>query len=262
MLKRSEPSAARPLRAMLVRWGPPGALLLTLVLLWEAGCRLFAVPTFILPRPTQVAAALWQWRAPLLLEHLPVTLTETLLGLAISIVLGALLAMAMHISPTANRTIYPLIVASQTIPIIALSPIFLFWFGYSLAQKVAVVVLVTFFPIAVAARDGLRAADPELLEWLRAAGASRWRIFRMAEMPAALPSFCSGLKVGASVSVIGAVLGEWLGGQSGLGVFGRRAASSLKSPELLASVVLLALLGIALFLAAALVERLATAHKR
>ncbi|HYG57022.1 MAG TPA: ABC transporter permease [Symbiobacteriaceae bacterium] len=248
--------------ATLTRHGPAALLLATLVALWEFACRWFAIPHFVLPRPSQVAVALWQWREPLVLEHLPVTAAETLLGLGISIILGVALATAMHLSPTAGRAVYPLIVASQTIPIIALSPIFLFWFGYSMAQKVAVVVLVAFFPIAVAARDGLRAADPDLLDWMKASGASRWRVFRMAEAPAALPSFFSGLKVGASVSVIGAVLGEWLGGQSGLGVFGRRAASNLKSPELLASVVLLALLGIGLFLAATLVERVALRYKK
>lgn len=241
---------------MLKRYGPAGALLAALFLAWEAACRGLQIPPYILPAPTRVAVALWQWREPLLLQHLPVTLTETLLGLLLSVVLGVLCAGVMHLSPPVSRALYPLIVASQTIPIIALSPVFLFWFGYSLSQKVAVVVLVAFFPVAMATRDGLRAADPDLLEWLRAAGASRWRRLTLAEIPAALPGFFSGLKMAASVSVIGAVLGEWLGGEAGLAIFGRRAASNLKSPELFASVVLLALLGIALFLAAAGLERL------
>lgn len=237
------------------RYLPAGAFSLALVGLWEAACRILHVPTFILPAPSQIAVALWQWRDPLLREHLPVTVAEVLLGLAISIALGVLLAAAMHLSPLMGRTLYPPVIASQTIPIVAISPVFLFWFGYSLAQKVAVVVLITFFPIAVGTLDGLRSADPDLLAWMRAAGASRWRTFRMVEAPAALPAFFTGLKVAATVSVTGAVIGEWLGGQAGLGVFGRRAASSLKSPELFASVVVLALLGIALFLLAGWAER-------
>lgn len=246
---------------MLKRFGPAGALLMGLLLLWEAACRLLSIPPFILPAPTRIAAALWEWRQPLLLEHLPVTLLEVMLGLALSVALGAATAVAMHLSPLANRAFYPIIVASQTIPVIAISPVFLFWFGYSLAQKVAVVVLISYFPVAVNTFDGLRSADPELLAWMRAAGASRWRILRMAEAPSSLPAFFTGLKVAATVSVIGAVIGEWLGGQEGLGVFGRRAASNLKSPELFASVLLLALLGIALFLLAAWAERICTRHR-
>jgi putative hydroxymethylpyrimidine transport system permease protein len=246
---------------MLKRHGPPAALLMALLALWEAACRFLNVPRYILPAPSLIARALWTWRGPLLTEHLPTTLTEILLGLSISVVVGVTLAVAMHLLPPVSRALYPLIVASQAIPIIAISPVFLFWFGYSLAQKVAVVVLVSFFPVVVSTRDGLRAADPDLLEWLRAAGASRWRLLRLAEGPAALPSFFSGLKMAASVSVIGAVLGEWLGGEKGLGIFGRRAVTTLKAPELFASVVLLALLGVALFLLAALAERLALRYR-
>ncbi|HYF93736.1 MAG TPA: ABC transporter permease [Symbiobacteriaceae bacterium] len=247
---------------MLKRYLPALATLGILTLIWEAACRWLHIPQFILPAPTKIAAALWQWREPLLLQHLPVTLKETVLGLVLSVVLGVFIAVVMHFSPPVNRALYPLIVASQTIPIIALSPVFLFWFGYSLSQKVAVVVLVAFFPVAMATRDGLRAADPDLLAWLKAAGASRWRMLIMAEAPAALPSFFSGLKMAASVSVIGAVLGEWLGGDAGLAIYGRRAASNLKSPELFASVVLLALLGVALFALAAGLERLATHNRK
>ncbi|MFZ5815921.1 MAG: ABC transporter permease [Bacillota bacterium] len=240
---------------MLKRNRPALGLLFTLFFLWEAGCRLLALPSFILPAPSRVLAALWLWREALLLEHLPVTAAEAMLGLGLSVLLGAGLAAAMHLVPALHRALYPLIVASQTIPIIAISPVFLFWFGYSLGQKVAVVVLITFFPIAIGTFEGLRSVDRELLEWLQTSGASRWRILRMAEAPAALPAFITSLRVAAPVSVIGAVIGEWLGGQAGLGVFGRRAASTLKSAELFASVLLLALLGILLVLLVVWLER-------
>lgn len=239
---------------MLRRNLPAASLLLALLLAWEAACRLLSIPLFILPAPSRILTALWNWRQALLLEHLPVTATETLLGLAISLALGLALAVAMHLWEPLRQALYPLIVASQTIPVIAISPVFLFWFGYSLGQKVAVVVLITFFPIAIATLDGLRAADPDVVAWLRTAGASRWQILRMAEGPAALPAFFSGLRVATPVSVIGAVIGEWLGGQAGLGVFGRRAASNLKSAELFASVVVLALFGILLVLLVRLAE--------
>ncbi|EAU64712.1 ABC transporter, permease [Stigmatella aurantiaca DW4/3-1] len=219
------------------------------------------MPSFILPAPSQIATAFWTWREALLLEHLPITLAETLAGLIVSVILGVAVAAAMHLSPVVNRLVYPVIVASQTIPVIALSPLFLFWFGYSFAQKVAVVVLITFFPVAVNTADGLRSADRELLAWMRASGADRWRILRMVEAPNAMPHFFTGLKQAATISVIGAVIGEWLGGQSGLGIFGRRASSSLKTPELFASVILLAVMGGLLFSLVSWAERRFMAYR-
>ena len=242
------------------QYAPAAFLLLFLTLGWEAASHLLQIPVYILPAPSRIAVALWQWRAPLLLRHLPVTLWETVLGLALSVVLGVALAAVMHLSPLVNRAVYPLVVASQTIPTIAIAPVFLFWFGYSLSEKVAVVVLYSVFPLAVSTYDGLRSADADLLDWMRAAGASRWRTLRMVEAPAALPSFFTGLKVAATYSISGAVIGEWLGGDSGLGIFGRRAASTLKAPELFASVLLLALTGIVLFQISAWLERRFTPH--
>ncbi|MGE5674595.1 MAG: ABC transporter permease [Mycobacterium leprae] len=237
------------------QYGPAAILLVALLLGWEAACRLLKVPPFILPPPSRILVALWQWRAAFLHDHLPVTALEVLLGLLISLLLGVMVAVVMHLSPTVSKALYPLVIASQTIPVVAISPVFLFWFGYSLTQKVAVVVLITFFPIVVNTYDGLRAADPELLSWMEASGATRWQILRLAQAPAALPSFFTGLKVATTTSVAGAVIAEWLGGQAGLGVYGRRAASTLKSAELFASVILLALLGILLFALAAWAER-------
>lgn len=247
---------------MLKRYGAAGALLLALLLLWELLCRWLAVPTYILPAPSRALEALWQWRSVLFGQHLATTGVEVLIGLGVSVVLGAGLAIGMHLSPVLGRVLSPLVVASQTIPIIAVAPVFLFWFGYSLTQKVAVVVLITFFPVAVATYDGLRSADPELLDWMRAAGASRSRILRMVELPSALPAFFTGLKMSAAVSVTGAVIAEWLGGQTGLGVYGRRAASTLRSPELFASVLLLSLLGVLLYALAAWAERRLLPYRR
>lgn len=234
----------------LVLWTVVGGLLL-----WETGVRLWKVPPFILPPPSAVGTALWTWRRTLFLEHLPVTLLEVTLGLLLSLVAAVSLAVTMHLWQPFGRVVYPLIVAAQTVPVIAISPLFLFWFGYSLAQKVAVVVIVAFFPILVNTADGLKSADPTLIIWLRSTGANRWQLFRFAQAPAALPSFFSGLKVATTAAVVGAVIGEWLGGQKGLGVYGRRAASSLKAPELFASVIILAATGALLFVVVASLER-------
>lgn len=237
------------------RSAAPALLLLALLLGWEGAAHWFRVPRFILPAPSDIAAALWQYRRELGLVHLPVTLAESVVGLALSVALGVAIAVAMLASRTVERALYPLVVASQTIPIVAISPVFLLWFGYSLTQKVAVVVLISFFPVAVSTFDGLRAADPELLDLLRTMGASRRDVFRKVQLPAALPQFFSGTRVAATVSVVGATIGEWLGGSAGLGYFGRRMASTLRSPPLFASVVLLSLLGVVLFLAISWLER-------
>lgn len=240
------------------RWrlaGPPAALLLALTTAWELLVRGRAVPDFILPAPTQVAVAFVDHGRAMLLVHLPVTALEVLLGFLLALAAGVAVAVAMHLSPPVQRALYPLVVASQTIPIIAFSPVFLLWFGYSLAQKVAVTVLITFFALAVNVYDGLRSADPNLVDLFRSAGASRWQVFRQVEAPAALPLFFSGARVAAAVSVVGATIGEWLGGSAGLGYFGRRMAANIQAPALFASVILLSLLGIGLFLLVVWLER-------
>lgn len=233
----------------------PTLTLVSLVGLWELYCRLAKIPRYILPAPSDVLQAIWEYRDLLFATHLPVTLAEVLIGFVLSVLLGAALGVAMHLWRPVERALYPLVVASQTIPIIAIAPVFLWWFGYSLTQKVAVVVLMSFFPVAVGTFDGLRSADPELIGLLHSLGASRRRILQMVEIPSSLPLFLAGVKVAAAVSVIGATIGEWLGGESGLGIFGRRMTTSLKTPALFASVVVLSLLGIVLFVAVGWVER-------
>lgn len=221
--------------------------LCALLLAWEAGCRLVDVPVFILPPPSAVFLALWNLREQLLGIHLWATLKEVLLGLSISVLFGIALALAMTMSKTTERLVYPYIVISQTIPIIALSPVFILWFGYDLSGKIAVTILFTFFPIVVSTYDGLRACDREMINLLRTMGASKWQIFRKLQLPASLPHFFSGLKVAATYSVSGATIGEWLGASEGLGYFGRRASGNFQAPALFASMLLLSVLGMLLF---------------
>jgi len=232
------------------------AVSLSLLLLgWELLCRLLAIPPFILPPPSAVLVSLWELRDLLLGLHLWTTLGEVLLGLACSLVFAVLLALAMNFWRPVERIIYPYIVISQTIPIIALSPIFILWFGYSLSGKIAITILFTFFPIVVGAYDGLRSADREMVELLKTMGATRWQIFCKLQIPAALPSFFSGLKVAATYSVAGATIGEWLGASAGLGYFGRRASGNFQAPALFASVLLLSCIGMLLFRLVAYIER-------
>lgn len=226
-----------------------------LLIAWELLCRLLAVPPFILPPPSEVLRTLWELRASLLGLHLWTTLGEVLIGLACSLIFGVLLGLAMSFWRPVERIIYPYVVISQTIPIIALSPIFILWFGYGLAGKIAITILITFFPIVVGVYDGLRSADREMIELMKTMGASRWQIFCKLQIPAALPSFFSGLKVAATFSVAGATIGEWLGASAGLGYFGRRASGNFQAPALFASVLLLSCIGMLLFRLTAHIER-------
>lgn len=214
---------------------------------WEAVCRLFAIPPFILPPPSAVLLKLWELRQTLIGLHLWATLQEVLIGLAFSIVFAVLLAFAMHMSRTVEQLVYPYIVISQTIPIIALSPVFILWFGYDLSGKIAVTILFTFFPIVVSTYDGLRSTDRKMVNLLRTMGATRRQIFTKLQLPSSMPHFFSGLKVAATYSVSGATIGEWLGASEGLGYFGRRASGNFQADALFASVLLLSLMGMLLF---------------
>ncbi|WP_336775632.1 ABC transporter permease [Paenibacillus sp. MMO-58] len=239
-------------------------ILLFIVLLaaiWELGTRVFDVPGYIIPPLSDVFAALLN-HAALLGKHFVLTLWEALLGLAFSVVFGGLSAIWIDSSSLARKTIYPLIVASQTIPIIALSPIMVMWFGYEIGSKISVVILFTFFPVAVNTADGFRTADREIGELLRSMGAGKAQLFLKWKIPSALPSFFTGLKMAAAISVGGATLGEWLGGESGLGVYTKRAANMLRGDDVFAGVLLLSLMGIALFVAAQMIEKWVLGQRR
>lgn len=234
----------------------------SLLLIWEAACRLFEVPTFILPPPSVIAVAFWDVRSQLLTTHLWITLQEALLGLVISMFIGTGLAICMHLNRTIKKIIYPYVIISQTIPILALSPVFMMWFGYELPGKVAIAVLFTFFPIVVSTYDGLLNIDSERLTYFRMIGANRWQIFCKLEVPSSLPSFFSGVKVAATFSVSGSTVGEWLGASAGLGYFGRRASGNFQAPALFASVLLLCLLGLGLFWAMNMLEKRILTYSR
>lgn len=240
----------------------PAGFCLLMIFLWEAAVRGLRVPVFILPPPSAIAVALWEHADVLWTVHLPATLTIIVTGLLISVVLGVALAAVMTLFRFAERTFYPLLIVSQTLPIIALAPVFVLWFGYSIWGKVAVTVLISFFPIVVNTYDGFRRADAEWMDLLRVMGASRWQIFLKAQVPAALPMFFTGLKMAAVVSVIGATIGEWLGANEGLGYFSRRMAHSVRAAPLFAAIVVLSLLGIGLFVLIQWLERQSLPWKR
>lgn len=229
-------------------------LVFFLLLLWEFAAR-FINMAFILPSPLGIIERLWELKGILFLKHLPATLLVILVGLVISIVIGAGLAVWMNASKTAEKAFYPIIISSQTIPIIALAPIFILWFGYSIWSKVVVTILITFFPITVSTFDGLRSSSKEMKELLLTMGATKKDIFFKLNIPSALPYFYSGLKVAVTLSVIGAAIGEWLGAQAGLGYFSRRMMTQFDGAGVFAPIVLLSAVGIFLFLVVKYIEK-------
>jgi putative hydroxymethylpyrimidine transport system permease protein len=235
--------------------------ILLLAVGWEAGTRILKIPHYIIPKLSDVFVSMWE-NADLLGKHFAITLGESLLGLGISVVFGVLAAVWIESSGLAKKTIYPLIVASQTIPIIAISPIMVMWFGYEIWSKVAVVILFTFFPISVNTADGFRTADSGIGELMQTMGAGKRDLFLKWKIPSALPSFFTGLKMAAAISVGGATLGEWLGGEYGLGMYTKRASNMLRGEAVFSGVLLLSAMGILLFLAVLWVERVSLANRR
>jgi ABC-type nitrate/sulfonate/bicarbonate transport system permease component len=234
----------------------PAALLALLVLaMWELLVRLFGVPTCLLPGPTAIARAFWESR-DLLLRHLVPTAGEAVLGFLVAAAAGVLSGVLINRSPLAERSLYPWLVVSQTLPTVAIAPILVTWFGYGTLPKVLVVTLFCFFPITVATVDGLRATDPELVRLMRSFGAGKWRIFFMVEAPGALPFLFGGMRLAVTYCVIGAIVGEWVGSSEGLGFLMIQDKAQFEIPRLFAEISLLSLMGVSLFLLVALLQRL------
>jgi putative hydroxymethylpyrimidine transport system permease protein len=233
-----------------------GAALLVLALLggWELYADLGGIDQFLLPAPSDVAASLWTDRG-LLWDNFTVTAGEVLLGIAVSLAAGVALAVAIHLSRTLRRATYPLLVASQTIPIVIVAPLLVAWLGYDLAPKLAIVGLICFFPVVVTTLDGLAGVDPDLRKLMRTLDASRLQTLRHVEAPAALPALLSGAKIAVTVAVIGAVLAEQAGSSNGLGHLILQSIPQFETARSWAAVVVLAAFAIVLFVALALAER-------
>lgn len=235
-----------------MRWVRPLITLLCLLLAWEALVRLADLPHYLLPAPTRVALAFVS-RADLLLAEALVTLVEMLLGLGFGALLGMMAAFALLASAGARRWLLPLVIASQAIPVFALAPLLVLWLGYGMASKVAMAVLIIFFPVAATLYDGLRRTDPGLLDMAQVMTAQdprhRWRVLRHIRFMAALPALFSGLKVAAAVAPIGAVIGEWVGASRGLGFLMLQANARVQIDLMFAALFALALAAIGLYAA-------------
>ena len=232
---------------------PAAILMLCLLMIWQ-GAAMGVDAAYILPSPVQVVQKLWELRVPLFTAHLPATMEVVGVGLVISIVLGLGLAILMDVSPVAEKALYPIVIASQTIPTTALAPLFVLWFGYSLWSKVLVAVLMTFFPITITVFDGFRSVKTEMIELMQTFGASKSQIFLKLKLPAVLPYFFSAIKMAVPLSIIGAAIGEWLGAQSGLGYFSRRMMTQLDGAGVFAPIVLLSIVAMLMVAVVSLIE--------
>jgi putative hydroxymethylpyrimidine transport system permease protein len=208
--------------------------------IWQA-LAMYIDAMYILPSPTAILEKIWELKDILFLVHLPATLLITIEGLLISIVLGVVLAAAMNISERIQRALYPIVIVTQTVPITALAPIFILWFGYGIWSKVLVTVLITFFPITINVYDGLRSTRKDMEELLITYGASKKDIFMKLKFPASLPYFFSALKMAVPLSVVGAAVSEWLGAQAGLGYFSKRMMTQMDGAGVFAPIVILSL---------------------
>lgn len=242
------------------RWLLPTLFLAILIGAWQLAASsgtladLLKLESYVVASPAEIAESLWQSRS-LLAENAWVTLREMLLGLGLSLIVGVALAYAMHLSGLVRDTLNPLIVVSQTIPILAIAPILIIWLGFGIWPKAIVVLLICFFPVAVGTFAGLGTADPEATKMMRSLDASRLQILWRVETPTALPYFFTGARLAVVLAPIGAIFGEWVGSSSGLGHLILQDNGQLETARLFASVAILSAMALLLFALTALAQR-------
>lgn len=258
-------SAARSRRRRRGSWAaavwPPALVLVTTVLLWWVAVKVFQPGNDVLPGPDLVAKSTWEDRANLW-PAMWYTTKEAVLGILLAIVVATVLAIAIDWSKTVRRSIYPLMVASQTLPIITLAPLVIIWFGFGAGPKIALVGLFTFFAVAVGLVQGLASADPDASNLLRTMGASRLQLLLRVRLPSAVPQFFTGLKVAVTYSYVAAIVAELVGAEQGLGVYMTAAKNAFRTDLVFGAVVVTSILTLLLFLLVVVVERLAMPWQR
>jgi putative hydroxymethylpyrimidine transport system permease protein len=239
---------------MLQRSFLPCLLLLSGLGIWEAAVHLYAIPHYILPAPSAIAVTMVEKRVSLA-GHALVTLQEMLLGFGLAAGSGMVLAVLMFEVPVLEKALYPYVIGSQTVPVFAIAPLLVVWFGYGIPSKVLMAAVIVFFPIVLNTLDGLKSTDADVVNLLQVMQASRWQLLWKVQLPAALPFILSGAKIGISISTIGAVIGEWVGSKAGLGRLMLDANSQLQVSLVFAAIFCLSLMGLGLFGLMTLVER-------
>jgi NitT/TauT family transport system permease protein len=247
--------AARAARARISAVLAPVVVVVAMLALWEAGTRLFAVPVFLLPPPSAIAIAMAK-NAALLTAGAWVTTLEIVLGFLLSIAVGIPLALMIFLWPPFSRAVLPLLISSQAMPKVAIAPLFLVWFGFGLMPKVLIAFLIAFFPVVINTAVGLAAIEPEKILLARSMGFGAVDTFFKIRLPDALPAIFAGLKISITLAVVGAVVGEFVGGDAGLGYLLMVANGSMDTQLLFAGIVCLTILGVMLYLLVELAERL------
>ncbi len=236
-------------------------LIIGLILIWQVVCSLELVPGYMLPSPIQVMQAFIN-EFNVLMGHLMISLSEAFLGLGVGILVAFILAVGMDHYRGLHKSLYPLLIISQTVPVIAIAPLLVLWMGYGMAPKVMVIFLVCFFPITISLLDGFREADRDTIRLMKSMGANAKQIFWHIKLPCALPGFLAGLKVSVSYAVIGAVVAEWLGGTAGLGVYMTRVRKSYAFDKMFAVIFLVSLISLVLMKLVSLLDRKIMPYKR
>lgn len=252
-MRKSENTGIRKRLDKLANKAVPAAFLIILVLVWLIVVEQGFIQKYILPSPKDVVVTFVRI-LPDIKSHVLITLKEAFTGFFLAILFSVILAILMDSIKLLGKAVYPLLVVSQTVPIIALAPLFVIWFGFGPLPKIIVVVLVCFFPIVVSLLDGLNSVDPDMLNMLRSMGATRIQIFRLLKFPASMVNFFSGLRIAATYSIMGAVIGEWLGGEGGLGVYMIRVKHSFSLDKMFAVILLIVILSMLLFKAISLIQ--------
>jgi NitT/TauT family transport system permease protein len=248
--------ARRERRARVSGVVSPILVVVTLIALWEAATHVFVIPPFLLPAPSAIALSM-QANAALLLTNGWITTVEIVLGFLLSIVVGIPLALAIFLWPPFSRSVLPLLVSSQAMPKVAIAPLLLVWFGFGLLPKVLIAFLIAFFPIVINTAVGLGSIEPEKIYLARSMGFGATATFFKIRLPNALPAIFGGLKISITLAVVGAVVGEFVGGDAGLGYLLMVATGSMDTQLLFGGIVALTILGVALFVLVELAERLA-----
>jgi len=235
----------------------PIIFILILLSLWEIIVRVGGIEKYIMPTPTDVIKVLIS-DFKTMIPHILATLYEGFVGFLVAIVLSIILAVIMDIVPLIKKALYPVLVISQTIPTIALAPLFIIWFGFGYLPKIIVVVIVCFFPIVISIVDGLEGVDKDLINHFKLMGASKLNIFIHLKLPYGMINFFSGMRIAATYSIMGAVIGEWLGGDKGLGVYMTRARSAYALDKMFASIVIIVAISMAIFALVSIMEKIFT----
>lgn len=226
-------------------YGIAFSALIIVLLVWQGVCSLGLVPTYLLPSPGRILHAFWLDRM-LLLKHARVTMAEAVLGLFFGVLIGYVLALLMDRFRLVKDVFYPFLIVSQTIPTVAIAPLLVLWFGYEMLPKVILIVLVTFFPVAVNVYEGLRDVDEDVLQLMRVMGAKEWQIYHHVKIPETMGRFFASLKIATSYAVVGAVISEWLGGYEGLGVYMILVKKAFAFDKMFAVIVLISVVSLVL----------------